>query len=195
MKRQILFSYLQLFRCLPADVLLFITDKKKLIKSDLERILVEIPYDKASVGAFNYALIFVKNFRNIFYYRTSNSRILRILSRFFLPQLDSLEIHGDIGEGFRIYHNYGVIHPYKAGRNFTVHHGVTIGKGRSADRGSQIVDPVFGDNVEIMSGAIVFGGIKIGNNVTIGAGSVVNKDVPDNCKVIGNPMRIISVDK
>ena len=34
-------------------------------------------------------------------------------------------------------------------------------------------------------------GISIGNHVSIGAGSVVVKDVPDNCIVVGNPARII----
>ena len=32
----------------------------------------------------------------------------------------------------------------------------------------------------------------IGENVIIGAGTVVVKDVPDNCVVVGNPMRILS---
>ena len=40
----------------------------------------------------------------------------------------------------------------------------------------------------------VFGKIKIGNNVVIGAGTVLKKSVPDNCVVIGNPARIIKKD-
>lgn len=35
----------------------------------------------------------------------------------------------------------------------------------------------------------------IGNNVTIGAGSVVVKDVPDNAVVVGNPARIIKYNE
>lgn len=35
------------------------------------------------------------------------------------------------------------------------------------------------------------GGISIGNNVDIGAGSVVLKDVPSNCVVAGNPAKVI----
>ena len=41
------------------------------------------------------------------------------------------------------------------------------------------------------SQAIVVGDIKIGNNVTIGAGTVLTKSVPDNCVVCGNPARIV----
>ena len=40
----------------------------------------------------------------------------------------------------------------------------------------------------------MFGGITIGDNVIIGAGSVVTKDIPSNCVVVGNPARIIKQD-
>ena len=41
------------------------------------------------------------------------------------------------------------------------------------------------------TGAKVLGNIRIGNNVKIGGNSVVVKDVPDNCTVVGVPGRII----
>ena len=34
-------------------------------------------------------------------------------------------------------------------------------------------------------------GVHVGNNVIIGANSLVNKNVPDNCVVAGNPARVI----
>lgn len=34
-------------------------------------------------------------------------------------------------------------------------------------------------------------GIKIGDNVVVGSGAIVTKDVPSNCIVAGNPARII----
>lgn len=34
-------------------------------------------------------------------------------------------------------------------------------------------------------------GVTIGNGVTVGAGSVVTKDVPDYVVVAGNPARVI----
>ncbi len=34
-------------------------------------------------------------------------------------------------------------------------------------------------------------GVHIGNNVIIGANSLVNKDIPDNCVVAGNPCKVI----
>ena len=53
--------------------------------------------------------------------------------------------------------------------------------------------PVIGNHVRISKGAIVFGGITIGNNVTIGANAVVNKPVPDNAVVAGVPARILRI--
>ena len=42
-------------------------------------------------------------------------------------------------------------------------------------------------------GCIIFGGITIGNNVTIGANAVVNKSVPDNAVVAGVPAKILRI--
>lgn len=39
--------------------------------------------------------------------------------------------------------------------------------------------------------SIVLPGVTIGNEVIIGAGSVVTKDIPSNCIVAGNPAKII----
>lgn len=47
------------------------------------------------------------------------------------------------------------------------------------------------DNVWIGGGVIIMPGVSIGNNVVIGAGSVVTKDIPDNKIAYGNPCKII----
>lgn len=48
-----------------------------------------------------------------------------------------------------------------------------------------------GDNVWIGGGAIICPGVKIGKNSTIGAGSVVTKDIPENVVAAGNPCKVI----
>jgi acetyltransferase-like isoleucine patch superfamily enzyme len=50
---------------------------------------------------------------------------------------------------------------------------------------------VVGDRVRIGSNSTILP-VNIGNNVIIGAGSVVTKDIPDNVTVYGNPARIKS---
>ena len=53
-------------------------------------------------------------------------------------------------------------------------------------------EPVtIGDNVWIGGNTTILPGVTIGSNVTIGAGSVVVKDIPDNCVAVGNPARVI----
>ena len=51
-----------------------------------------------------------------------------------------------------------------------------------------------GDNCLINTGVTIIGPITIGNNVTIGAGSVVTKDIPDNAVVAGVPAKIIRIE-
>ena len=50
---------------------------------------------------------------------------------------------------------------------------------------------VIGRNVWIAAGATIIGGITVGENSVIAAGSVVTKDVPPNTLVGGNPARVI----
>ena len=48
-----------------------------------------------------------------------------------------------------------------------------------------------GDNVFIGAESVVLPNVKIGNNVIIGANSTVSKDIPDNVVAVGNPARVI----
>lgn len=50
-----------------------------------------------------------------------------------------------------------------------------------------------GDNCYIGTGATILGPIRIGDNVTIAAGAVVVKDVPDNAVVAGVPAKVVKI--
>ena len=59
-------------------------------------------------------------------------------------------------------------------------------------QGYQYNAPVrIGKNCWIGAGAILLPGITIGDNVVVGAGSVVTKDLPDNVVAVGNPCRVL----
>jgi serine O-acetyltransferase len=75
------------------------------------------------------------------------------------------------------------------GRCCTIHQGVTIGRSFAGENEGC---PTIGDNVIIFPGAKVFGKIKIGNNVIIGANSVVFRDISDGIIVAGNPAHVVS---
>lgn len=50
---------------------------------------------------------------------------------------------------------------------------------------------IIGNNVFIGAGSIILPNVKIGSNVIIGAGSVVSRSIPDNCVALGSPARVI----
>ncbi len=60
------------------------------------------------------------------------------------------------------------------------------------ERAYQYNFPVhIGRNCWIGAGALIMPGITIGDNVVVGAGSVVTKDLPSNVVAVGNPCRIL----
>ena len=78
------------------------------------------------------------------------------------------------------------------GNYCTLYQGVTLG-GTSTTKGKR--HPTLGDHVLVGSGAKVLGNIVIGSNVKIGAGSVVVKDAPSDCTLVGVPARCIKNKK
>ena len=103
-----------------------------------------------------------------------------------------IEIHpsAKIGVGFFIDHGMGVVigETAEIGDFVTLFQGVTLG-GTGKERGKR--HPTLGNHVVVGAGAKILGGIKVGDNVKIGANSVVLKSVPANSTVIGVPARII----
>lgn len=57
---------------------------------------------------------------------------------------------------------------------------------------TKVSNVTIGNNVFIGAGSILLPGVTIGDNVIVGAGSIVTKNVDSNCVIAGNPAKIIS---
>ncbi len=115
----------------------------------------------------------------------------RILS-FIVRTLSNVDIHpgATIGRRFFIDHGAGVVigETTIIGDDVTLYHGVTLG-GTTWNKEKR--HPTLGNKVLVGAGAKVLGNITLGDSVRVGANSVVVKDVPPCCTVIGIPGRII----
>ena len=116
------------------------------------------------------------------------ARIISQLTRWFT----GIEIHpgATIGRRCFIDHGMGIIigETTQIGDDVTIYQGVTLG-GTGKDTGKR--HPTIGNRVLISSGAKVLGPFKVGDDVKIGAGSVVLKEVPPGCTVVGIPGTIV----
>jgi len=99
----------------------------------------------------------------------------------------------EIGPGVFFAHTSGsVIGAVKIGANAIIYQGVTIGARKMGLGFDPASRPEVGDNVVLGAGCKILGGIVIGNNVIVGANSVVVRSVPPNRTVAGIPAREIS---
>ncbi|NPE09455.1 MAG: serine O-acetyltransferase [Asgard group archaeon] len=108
-------------------------------------------------------------------------------------QITGIDIHpgAKIGSDFFIDHGKGVVigETAEIGDNVTIYQGVSLG-GVSLERKKR--HPTIGNNVVIGAGAKILGPIIVGDNVKIGANSVVINDIPPNSVVVGVPGRVVS---
>jgi serine O-acetyltransferase len=115
-------------------------------------------------------------------------RLISQVSRLFT----GIEIHpgATIGRRFFIDHGMGVVigETTEIGDDVLIYQGVTLG-GTGKEKGKR--HPTIGNHVVIGTGAKVLGNIVIGDDVKIGAGSVVVKPVPEHSTVVGIPGRVV----
>ena len=165
------------------------------IRQEIQVVRERDPAIKSNLEVFLYP-----SFKAILHYRLAHKLYLK--KHYFLARWISqrtvrktgIEIHpgATIGKGLFIDHGSGVIigETAELGDNVTLYQGVTLG-GTGKEKGKR--HPTLGDNVMVSAGAKVLGSFKIGENSKIGAGSVVLKEVPPNCTVVGVPGRIVKM--
>lgn len=103
----------------------------------------------------------------------------------------SIQPRARIGPGLYLGHTRGIVINDRAilGAGCTLSHEVTIGQDISPPHGV----PTLGRGVFVAPGAKVFGGIAIGDYVTIGANAVVREDLPDRAVAVGIPAKIVRI--
>lgn len=94
-----------------------------------------------------------------------------------------------IGYGLYLGHPASIIvnHTAVIGNNVNLSQFTTIGSNHKQAA-------VIGDNVYIGPSVCLIENVHIGKNVTIGAGSIVTKDIPKGAVAVGNPARVISTE-
>jgi serine O-acetyltransferase len=115
----------------------------------------------------------------------------RLLS-WFARLLTNIDIHpgATLGRRFFIDHGAGVVigETAEIGDDVTLYHGVTLG-GTTWNKGKR--HPTLGNGVVIGAGAKILGAIRLGDQVRVGANSVVVKDVPAHRTVVGIPGKVV----
>ncbi len=106
----------------------------------------------------------------------------------------------EIGENFYANHNLIILDGNKVefGDNVFIAPNCafyTAGHPLDSERRNQGLEyarPIkVGNNVWIGGNVVVLPGVTIGDNVVIGAGSIVNKDIPSNVVAVGSPCKVI----
>ena len=154
---------------------LYIGNRKEIPLYNFQRLMRKVEYyNNCKKGIFNKIILLILKYR----YKS-----LSIKYGFSIPI-------NTFGPGLCIAHRgTSVINgASKIGKNCRINIDVNIG----TQMGENGKAPTIGDNCFIGPGAKLFGDIKIGDNVAIGANAVVNKDFGDNVTIAGVPAKVVS---
>lgn len=121
-------------------------------------------------------------------------KLLGFFAEYIIRVLYSSDIscRAQIGLGFSIVHGHDIVigSDVSIGCNCKIFNGVTLGN-KDISKTSFGNQPTVGDNVVMSTGAKILGPIVIGDNVIIGANSVLLKSVPANVVVAGVPAKVL----
>lgn len=179
-----------------------IRNKKQLkqwIKADFESYHMQHPWIARFSYGENWALFsYLQNLRFLEYYTNKKQypwdKLFKVWHWFIhrrnCAKLGIFIAENSVGPGCHLQHR-GFRHlnsNTKIAKNCELLPMVLIGNKAPEKQGCPTT---IGENCFISTGVTILGPVTIGNNVTIAAGAVVTKDVPDNCIVGGVPAKII----
>ena len=117
----------------------------------------------------------------------TNNLLSKSLTKICISRDIFISLHLEIGYGFFIGHNICmVINEHTIiGNNVNISQFLNIGTNHKTPA-------IIGDNVYIGPNVCIVEDVKVGSNSTIGAGTVVTKDVPENATVAGVPAKVLN---
>lgn len=163
------------------------------IKSDFKRYDTEANLKNILLLIFGFG---DQGLRYLFWFRLSSKKnIFRLIAK-YMRRIYSLKYsiqispNTSVGYGLYLGHGVGIIISPSAtiGNNCNLSQFTTIGSnhGKAA---------TIGDNVYLGPSVCVVEDVIIGDNVTVGAGSVVVKHIPQDATAVGTPAKVISYDQ
>lgn len=174
-------------------------DLKAYIKADFERQNLKHPFlARLTFGEHALTMVYLKILRKLEYHKNNKSLIHKLFYAFYLlkyrrfcNQCGIYIMPNTTGPGLLLPHPgfIRVDSNVVIGKNCTILPMVLMGKKHPGMNSSIEI----GDNCYVSTGVTILGPVKIGNNVTIGAGAVVTKDIPDKAVVGGVPAKVIKI--
>jgi serine O-acetyltransferase len=170
----------------------------KMAQADMQAYIERDP----ACEKYMHILLFFKGFQAIQAHRVASAlwkqdrKPLALLLQSRISEIFHVDIHpgANIGAGIMLDHATGVVIGETAvvEDNVSILHGVTLG-GTGTKDGDR--HPKIGTGVVIGAGVTILGNLKVGANSKIGAGSVVLRDIPENCTAVGIPARLVGGPK
>ncbi len=178
-------------------------DLKFYINEDLKQFGDNIPgfkdwllhNERWFIYRFKYELRHVEYLTNVKFKRRGVKKLILYWHYFLFKRLSwkmkYVILPNTCGPGLQLHHCGDFTHVHqsvKIGKNCVITVGTVFGHRKGGDEAV-----IVGDNCYFGIGCKILGGVKIGNNVSVGAYAVVIDDIPDNAIVAGIPARIIKI--